>query len=427
MKYTRITKENYTDNFLMNLLYDRAILTEKSDLNQYFYPKVNNLIEPELLDNIDDAYHLLKHHLENNSRIYIIVDSDCDGFCSSSIFYNYLTDHLSDKYNFTIDVHIPEGKEHGLRTFYKNLLEEKKYDLIVVPDAGTNDVDECKQLLEAGYDVLILDHHIQEQKNDYAVVVNNQASNRYSNKEIVGAGVVLKFLQYWDKMEGTNYFQDYIDLAMFAQVSDMFPLQSPESRLIYEYGITHINNKFLKAMIDKQSFKLKGEVTQLGLAFYITPLINALIRVGNDIQKERLFEAFTNPDKLVASTKQRNRTSEFETVVEQTIRNCTNAKEYQDKEKRKGVELLDIQIANDCLDDNKILILNADDLDIPKTLTGLCAMGVVSKYKKPVLLGRINSEGYMKGSIRNVQDSELTDLRQFLLDSGFIENVSGHP
>lgn len=352
--------------------------------------------------------------------------SDVDGFSSASIFYNYLMDHLSEKYNFTIDVHIPEGKEHGLRTIYEDLLDEKKYDLIVVPDAGTNDVKECQALSEVGYDILLNDHHVQEERNPYAVVINNQPSKNYQNKELVGAGVVLKFFQYFDRMEGTQFFIDYIDLAMFAQISDMFPLQHPESRLIFEYGITHINNKFLKAFIEKQSCKLKGGLTQIGFSFYITPLINALIRMGNDIQKERLFEAFTNPDKQVPSTKTRNKTSDYESVVEQTIRNCFNAKEHQTRERERATELLDIQIMENCLDDNKILILDAGDLEIPRTLTGLCAMGIASKYKRPVLLGRINRDGVMKGSIRNVQGSELSDLRQFLLSSGFIPESHGH-
>lgn len=141
----------------MNLLYDRKILKPGDDLSEYFHPMASNLIDPLLLDNMDEGYRLLKKHLENGSKIYLITDSDVDGFTSASIFYNYLMEHLSDKYDFTIDVHIPEGKEHGLKTFYKDLLDEKQYDLIVVPDAGTNDVEECKALQKNGYDILILD------------------------------------------------------------------------------------------------------------------------------------------------------------------------------------------------------------------------------------------------------------------------------
>ena len=49
-------------------------------------------------------------------------------------------------------------------------------------------------------------------------------------------------------------------------------------------------NKFFKELIEKQSYSIgEGELTQIGVAFYITPLINALIRVGSLSEKEKLF------------------------------------------------------------------------------------------------------------------------------------------
>jgi single-stranded-DNA-specific exonuclease len=92
----------------------------------------------------------------------------------------------------------------------------------------------------------------------------------------------------------------------------------------------------------------------------------------------------------------------------------------------KATQLLDVQIMNNSLDENKILILNADDLNVSTTLTGLCAMNVAAAYKKPVMLGRISPDGYLKGSIRGREGSELKDLRSFLLGSGLMDYVEGH-
>ena len=38
----------------------------------------------------------------------------------------------------------------------------------------------------------------------------------------------------------------------------------------------------------------------------------------------------------------------------------------------------------------------------------------------------MNDQGYDRGSIRNVADCELTDLKAFLNDSGYFEYVQGH-
>ena len=92
----------------------------------------------------------------------------------------------------------------------------------------------------------------------------------------------------------------------------------------------------------------------------------------------------------------------------------------------KAMQLLDIQIFNNNLDSNKVIILNADGLDIPNTLTGYCAMTVSAAYKKPVMLGRETKDGYFRGSIRGQEESELKDFQTFLLDSGMMEYVDGH-
>lgn len=216
-------------------------------------------------------------------------------------------------------------------------------------------------------------------------------------------------------------------------------LNSLENRFITNYGLSHIKNEGLKQLLKLQSYSILGKysvevtdqelsnsfITPISVSFYIAPLINALIRVGTIREKELLFQSFINGAQQIESTK-RGRKGEFESIAEQSARNCYNARNRQNREKEKALDLLDIQILNNCLDNNKIMILTADELDTPNTLTGLCAMGVAAKYKRPILLGRTTPDGqYMKGSIRGVNGSELQDFRQFLLDSNLMEYVEG--
>ena len=77
--------------------------------------------------------------------------------------------------------------------------------------------------------------------------------------------------------------------------------------------------------------------------------------------------------------------------------------------------------------ENRILFVRMDDYDdYPSEVTGLCAMKLAAKYKRPTILARLNDEGYDRGSIRNVAYCELTDLKKFLNDSGYFECVQGH-
>lgn len=441
MKYIRKTSKDITSNFLSELLADRN-MDFGSNPTLFFHPSWENELSPLGLDNIEEGSLLLEKHILNGSKIFICVDSDVDGFTSAAVFYCFLMNTYGVKYNISIDYHVPEGKEHGLQTLMNLFEGQKKYDLIVLPDSSSNDYEEHKRLKDLGYDILVLDHHEADHYSENAVVINNQLSKNYENKSLSGVGVVYKFLEYFEHwFADRNYFQedpegmaegwephaqDYLDLVALGEISDMMNMNTIENRYICDYGLSHINNGFFKELVEKQSYSLgNGPLTQIGVAFYITPLINALIRVGSDLEKERLFEAFLMPQKEVFSTK-RGEKGQMETLATQSARNCTNAKARQKREMDKATQLLDVQIMNNSLDENKILILNADDLNVSTTLTGLCAMNVAAAYKKPVMLGRISPDGYLKGSIRGREGSELKDLRGFLLESGLMDYVEGH-
>lgn len=425
MKYIRRTSTNIQENFAYNLLSDRGVIND-DNCQAFFSPTINNEEDPMLLDNIEKGCNCLKKHIDNQNEIYLVVDPDADGYTSSALFYNYLVevlDYSSDK----IIYHIPEGKEHGLSTIMDWFPDNGADRLIILPDSSSNDYDEHKELKERGYDIIILDHHEAPHYSENAITINNQLSQDYPNKNASGVGIVYKFFECWEAMFGGESIDNYRDLVALGEISDVMQMTTLENRFLCKDGLAHLHNKFFKELVSKQSFSLgDGPLTQIGVAFYITPLINALIRVGSPLEKERLFQAFITPDISVPSTKRGEKGKE-ETICTQSVRNCTNAKSRQTRERDKAAELLDIQISDSCLDENKILILSADDLDVSNTLTGLCAMNVAAKYKKPVLLGRLSPDGKeIKGSIRSFDSSPLPNLKDFLQESGLMNFVEGH-
>lgn len=425
MKYIRRTSTNIQEDFAYNLLLDRGVINEENR-QAFFSPTFENEEDPMLLDNIEEGCICLKKHIDNQNEIYLVVDPDADGYTSSALFYNYLTEVLDYSLNKII-YHIPEGKEHGLSTIMEWFPDNGANRLVVLPDSSSNDYDEHKELKERGYDIIILDHHEAPRYSEDAITINNQLSQDYSNKNASGVGIVYKFFECWESMFGGESIENYRDLVALGEISDVMQMTTLENRFLCKDGLAHLHNKFFKELVAKQSFSLgDGPLTQIGVAFYITPLINALIRVGSPLEKERLFQAFITPDISVPSTKRGEKGKE-ETICTQSVRNCVNAKSRQTRERDKAAELLDIQISNNCLDENKILILSADDLDVSNTLTGLCAMNVAAKYKKPVLLGRLSPDGKeIKGSIRSFDSSPLPNLKDFLQESGLMNFVEGH-
>ena len=53
-------------------------------------------------------------------------------------------------------------------------------------------------------------------------------------------------------------------------------------------------------------------------------------------------------------------------------------------------------------------------------------MQLLTKYRKPVIVARLNSDGYYRGSARGSSTCGIKDLRKFFEDSEFFEYATGH-
>ena len=329
--------------------------------------------------------------------------------------------------NVKIDYVVHSGKQHGLEDHMDHLLDNEPYDLIILPDSSSNDIKYHEELSYYGTKCLILDHHIVEEKiSDSAVVINNQISPDYTNKDLTGAGVVYQFCRYYDKKYGYNFADQFIDLAALGICGDMGSMLSEENQFIIRTGFKKINNYFFKQLIDKQSYSMGGLVNATTVAFYIVPLINAMIRVGSDEEKIRMFEAFINGKRKIPS-KKRGANGALEENAIESVRECVNAKAKQTRIKEAAIERIEYKIHKENLLDNKILIIRLDDTDdFPAELNGLVAMGLAAKFKRPTIVARLNTDGYIRGSARGLSNCELEDLRQFFNNSGYFEYNQGH-
>ena len=418
----RLVNKTIKNNYVVELLKERGLSTE--EIKYFLNPEDDSYLESPLkLDNMEAGATMLSNHLvDDSNRILIVVDSDVDGFTSAAIIYKYIKN-----VNPEIEVNylLHEGKGHGLADTIDNILEdEKHYNLIILPDSSSNDYEYHLQLKDYGAECLVLDHHLVEPDTQFAdntIIINNQLSENYINKDLCGAGVVWQFVRYMDE----DFATSVKDLAALGIVSDMMSMLSLENRYIVKTGFENIQNYFFQALCDKQSYSMGGKVTPMTVAFYITPLINAMIRVGTEEEKHRLFQAFIDGHALVESHK-RGAKGTMEEVAIESARECTNARSRQNRILDKAVEELEIKIHKYDLLENKILFIELEDEDIPPELNGLVAMKLSQKYKKPTIVARINDKGEVKGSQRGLNESELTDFKSFLDNSGLMLFTAGH-
>lgn len=437
MKYK--LKNNYPINpelALIAILQDRGI----KNIEAFINPTKENENNPYDLDNIKEAAEKLLYHLQQNNYICILIDSDCDGFTSGSIIWNYIkTIYPESKLYFTLH----EGKAHGLSDKIDYFLDEAHFDLLIIPDAGSYDVKYFYQLQEVGTEIICLDHHPMMFNDDgspiintctSAIVVNNQLSENYPNKDFCGAGITYKFCNVLDDYLHINLSHNFVDLAAVGNIGDVMFQGDPETRYIIKDGLANIKNEGLAAMIEAQSYSLKEHaiypysLTPIDVAFYICPLINAIVRVGTMQEKECLFYALTNPYKELKSTKRGAKETDIELAKDQAARVAKNVKSRQDRIKEKAINLVDFKIQKEGLDENNLIIVELDNSDdIPNELTGLIAQNVVSKYNKPCFIVRRDNHDILKGSLRNNGNfQDLPALRSILDGTGLFELLAGH-
>ena len=420
MQY-KLVNENFKNNYGERLLQARGVENVELFLN----PDSSCVQSPSDLNNIEAGAELLYNVMMKKGKILLVVDSDCDGFTSAAIIYQYIKDLVSD---ICIKYLLHEGKQHGLEDHLNSILESgDNYDLIILPDSSSNDIDYHEQLRDINLPCLVLDHHLTDVPiSSNAIVINNQLSPNYKNKELTGAGVVYQFCKYLDKKLNVNHADKYMDLAALGIIGDMGGMLSLENRYIAVNGLKNVNNFFFKSILDKQSFSTKGKVNPITVAFYVVPLINAMIRVGTMEEKKRLFEAFYDGTKKIPSGK-RGAKGTLEYAAVESVRECTNARNRQNKTLDDAVFSLENKVHKYGLLENKILFVRLDDEDdFPAVLNGLCAMKLAAKFKKPTIVARLNKEGYVRGSARAVSNSPLPNLKTFFTESGYFEYAMGH-
>lgn len=410
MKYKLISdSKNDVSNVIDTVLKNRGVRDKKAYLNL----TSSCLYDYHLLDNIERAVDLYVNHISVNNPIHILVDCDTDGYTSAASLYSY-TKKVNPYVPITYSIH--QKKEHGLS---KDIEIPKETKLLIIPDAGSNDVDQCKKLSEHGVDILVLDHHQCDIKNPYALVVNNQLCG-YPNKQLCGAGVVYKFLQAVDDKEWQNYADCYLDLVALGLIGDNMDVRSLETRYLIDKGMSHVRNKFLKQLIKRQMFTLGDNYTSKDIQFIVVPLINAMIRAGDFEEKDLMFRAFVETDE------QFEHKGKQESIYERAARLCLNAKNRQKSYNNSVIPRICKQIERWGQDQNKIIISNVTKY-LDQNMTGVVTIKIADYYNKPCLLLREKNDGLFGGSGRNINGNSISDLKKFLTDLHLFEMVTGHP
>ena len=426
MKYKLIKPIQINYSAIEQILHNRNITDCESYLNTT--DKDINSFKLFGEDKLFAAAKQLISCVNNNEYAMVIVDSDCDGFTSSAHMINYLYDLFPAWVENRLEWFMHTGKQHGLSDFPINEADHIK--LFIIPDASSNDYEYHAKLQALGKDIIILDHHEADRVSEYATVINNQLSE-YPNKDMSGVGVVWQFCRYLDSIIGANNADKYLDLVALGMDADMMSMTSLETKHLINKGLQNVTNPFFAAMVEKNSYSMKNKVTPFGVAFYVAPYVNAVVRSGTQEEKEIIFQSMLNfkAFEKILSNKRGHRPGEMEQLYVQAIRTATNVKNRQTRAQDAGLAFLEEMIEKENLLKHKVLLFLLTPGQIDRNIAGLIANKFMAKYQRPCcILTRVEENGVVsyQGSARGCDKTGIINFKDICEQTGCIMYAEGH-
>ena len=445
MKYKLIKEINPNYTAQEQVLTNRGI--DITEIKHYLNTTDKDISAPECFgeDKLKSAAAALIQAISADKNALVVVDCDCDGYTSSAILINYLHDLFPTWVDNHLKYFMHEGKAHGLSDVMDYILD-RDFSLVILPDSSSNDYEYHARLKMAGMQSIILDHHEADRISEDAIVINNQLSD-YPNKFLSGAGVVYQFCKYLDKILGKDIADNYLDLVALGLTGDMMSLRSIETKHLITKGFKteNLQNPFVYGMFTKNSFSLGSHITPMGAAFYIVPLVNAIVRSGTLEEMELTFKSMLKHEafKMILSNKRGHKPGEEERVIDQALRTVTNVKNRQTRAQDAGMDMLETMIKENNMMEHKVLLFLLKPGQLDANIAGLVANKLMAKYQRPVcVLTKVEVlnpniqltsnppqpyyDVFYRGSARGYSKSGVESFRDICLETNCVEYAQGH-
>ena len=276
----RLAEELDISPILCRLLVARGI-TSVADAKQFFRPRLSNLHNPFLMNDMDIAVKRLNKALGRKERILVYGDYDVDGTTAVALVYKFL-----QQYSSNIDYYIPDRKEDGYGISRRGVdyAHSTGVKLVIVLDCGIKAIDEIAYAKSLGIDFIVCDHHVPDAQLPEAVAILNpkRVDNKYPYPHLSGCGVGFKFMQAFamDNSIPAEQLYSLLDLVAVSIASDLVPIMG-ENRILAFHGLKQINHAAstgLKAIIQVCGLRDK-EISINDIIFKIGPRINASGRI----------------------------------------------------------------------------------------------------------------------------------------------------
>ncbi|MBO7281250.1 MAG: single-stranded-DNA-specific exonuclease RecJ [Bacteroidaceae bacterium] len=401
----RLSEELDISPILCGLLVARGVTTAAA-ARQFFRPKLANLHDPFLMNDMDVAVKRLNKALGRKERILVYGDYDVDGTTAVALVYKFL-----QQFSSNIDYYIPDRNEDGYGISKRGIdyAHSTGVKLIIVLDCGIKAIEEIAYAKEKGIDFIVCDHHVPDDELPCAVAILNpkRFDNTYPYPHLSGCGVGFKFMQAFAIDNGIPGEQLYslLDLVAVSIASDLVPIMG-ENRILAFHGLKQINHApsiGLKAIIQVCGLRDK-EISMNDIIFKIGPRINASGR----IQQGKVAVDLLIENNLRAALAMSEQINEFNETRKDLDKSMT-------EEANRIVEKLDN------FDEKRAIVIFNEDWH--RGVIGIVASRLTEVYHRPAVVLTCSGD-IATGSARSVTGFDVYKAIESCRH--LLENFGGH-
>jgi single-stranded-DNA-specific exonuclease len=399
---------------LLHLLAGRG-LTSRQDLESFFYPTLDHLSDPFLLVEMDKAVQRTLQAARNGEVVAIHGDFDVDGITGCAVLYQLLS-HLQvdGRRARPLAPFIPDRTQDGYGVAARMVRQwaQAGVSLLITVDTGSAALTELELARQLGLDVIVLDHHIFEERPCAVALVNPRRPDaRYPNPDLCGVAVAFKLAQalHQDQPESlpSGFLESVTDLVALGLVADQMSLTG-ENRVLVRKGLARLANREtirpgLAALLRVSGLDRGFPVTATDLAYQVAPRLNACGRIGRVMAA---LELLLTDDPATA-----------EKLAHEADRTNTRRKQADVMLKEEAIEMARPYVERG----DPGLVLHSHTWH--KGVIGIGAARLVEMYQLPTIL--IAEEGdEARGSARSVANVDV----KAVLDrcAGYLVRYGGH-
>lgn len=252
------------------------------------------LATSQQLKGVAAASKILADAVQNQRRILIVGDFDCDGATSTSV----ATLALKMMGAASVDYLVPNRFEYGygLTPEIVEVAKEFRPDVLVTVDNGIASCEGVAAANKLGISVVVTDHHLpgNELPDADAIVNPNQPGCDFISKATAGVGVIFYVMSDLRReLRAQNWFSrasiaepnlaSLLDLVALGTIADVVPLDG-NNRILVEQGIRRIRagkaRPGILALIDVAGKDYRN-LAASDLGFVVGPRLNAAGRLDD--------------------------------------------------------------------------------------------------------------------------------------------------